>query len=54
MLGPIAWGFAPILAVHVRADFAVLFPLSIMAMSLWLVLAAAWPVRSAVPAAGVA
>lgn len=25
VLGPIAWGVAPILALHVRADFAILF-----------------------------
>jgi hypothetical protein len=50
VLGPLAWGFAPILALHVRADFAILFPLSVMVMALWMTLAALWPARSSVPA----
>lgn len=47
--GVLAWGFAPILALHVHGDLAILFPLSVLAMSLWLVLAAAWPARGSEP-----
>ena len=51
VFGALAWGAAPPAATWLGPQWALLFPVGLLTLALWILLAGLWPVRAEAPAA---